>query len=983
LFICRLALAVIFIDGRAPMKPGKDSPDLLYPGLSYPISALLHFTPQVGLAMNMKYALSIFVFCLVLPGRVSALAWDTELVHEYKNYEISRSAVAVDQNGYAHVFYGGTHLFHQYFDGTEWKEEVVDPTPQSGYGAIVAIDGNGTFHILYKDLYDNTPYNSQFDSGIKYAHGKQGQWTIESTPFGEHVLQSPSRDASGEIAVDSNGVVHFAYIDNVGSGLGLKHATKASGAGNWSIETVDPEVMSNLESVSIGIDSNNKVHIAYFAGQSSTSLSYANNVSGTWNLESLAEIESYDGLKDFDLALDSQNKIHVCYRTHIPAESEYVLYCMQNSPGGWVSEMVDNGNTGAPENTSAGHSLQLLIDENDALHLAYYLQVGSENKYIRYATNASSTWQFATRALNRLSVDNFVPNLVLGSEVSIFYQPEDFSPFFNEGEIFRARWDGTSWTQDIFAKSAFPVVRNPSSLYVDANNVSHIAYVAGDEVTTYLYYANNEGGVWKSERVGTALTSRTYDESTPAIVVDSAGAVHIIYAGVSPNSNSTYEMTNASGVWQQYLLSGSYQSTKYAAALDASGHIHVAYLTLGSLSGGTGVGWHLRYATNASGSWQEEIAYQIVDEPAYLSPWYDEADLAIDMQVDPSGEIEVAFLREQGSLDLEDMLYLARKSNGSWFVTPMLKKRSLEPLIDTNKPYVDWRLPSVKLDDEGFVHLSYFAYECPFAHNYDLCMPSGLWYSTNKGGRWSHRTLSSEIYEVSPSLPFVVPRNPSVGIGSDGKPRFEYYHDAYQHLRIAKVSSCVSISEVIADNLLYDYEDNEEYIGFAWPLAHESTGELVTSFFVGPNAGLGFGRSADGLSVSAQCSGSSISLTIRNATADSIRIGDVARLGNYRFLTENCKGKTIASGNDCRITLDTSRASPRDYSSAMAMAYTRSGDENSQIIFVGEMFGPGDSDRGDEDSDDSGGGGGGGGGTVDFALLLGLLSLLGLRRRSL
>jgi len=109
---------------------------------------------------------------------------------------------------------------------------------------------------------------------------------------------------------------------------------------------------------------------------------------------------------------------------------------------------------------------------------------------------------------------------------------------------------------------------------------------AGDN----LYYAYFDGSQWQYEVVdGSEQTVLN-----ASIAIDSNNKVHISYHDVT-NFDLKYA-TNASGSWQTVSIDeyGGYYSS---IAVDSNNKVHIGYYG-GSPSG------DLKYATNASGSWQ-------------------------------------------------------------------------------------------------------------------------------------------------------------------------------------------------------------------------------------------------------------------------------------------------------------------------------------------------------------------------------------------
>jgi len=95
--------------------------------------------------------------------------WTTEEIDSNisaKCRELSDSYLGLDPDGNAHIAYTGLDdedipvLKYATNASGEWVTEIVDPSPNSGIGASIAVDGEGYVHISY---YDNG------NSSLKYA----------------------------------------------------------------------------------------------------------------------------------------------------------------------------------------------------------------------------------------------------------------------------------------------------------------------------------------------------------------------------------------------------------------------------------------------------------------------------------------------------------------------------------------------------------------------------------------------------------------------------------------------------------------------------------------------------------------------------------------------------------------------------------------------------------------------------------------------
>jgi hypothetical protein len=134
------------------------------------------------------------------------------------------NSMVVDATGYPHLAYTSYskgELKYAYWNGTNWKLEVVDSREQGGVGGYER--GLGTSLILAPDgtarisyfIADNA---TQGDATLKYAQKKDGQWVRERVD-GVRMLGSWQGFRSS-LVLDGNGLPHTTYDD----GGSLKHA---------------------------------------------------------------------------------------------------------------------------------------------------------------------------------------------------------------------------------------------------------------------------------------------------------------------------------------------------------------------------------------------------------------------------------------------------------------------------------------------------------------------------------------------------------------------------------------------------------------------------------------------------------------------------------------------------------------------------------------------------------------------------------------
>ncbi len=246
----------------------------------------------------------------------------------------------------------------------DWEIETIDSTGNVGSLSSIAVDSSGGVHISYLD---------DTNTALKYATNASGTWRIETIDNSGYI------GASTSIAVDSSGGVHISYV--VKGIDDLKYATNRNvSPGNgtcyntvWDCETVD-----SLGTVgyynSITVDLNNKAHISYVYQTHFTTLAelrYATNASGIWEVET-----AYSGFTKAvtSIAVDSSGGVHISFGS---------LKYATNTSGIWVSENIDY--TG-----DMGTYTSIALDARSGVHISYF-DAYSYVFDLNYATNSNVT----------------------------------------------------------------------------------------------------------------------------------------------------------------------------------------------------------------------------------------------------------------------------------------------------------------------------------------------------------------------------------------------------------------------------------------------------------------------------------------------------------------------------------------------------------------------------------------------------------------
>lgn len=274
----------------------------------------------------------------------------------------SHTAIAVDANEKVHISYidstNGKLKYKTNVSGS-WVTWIIGSA--SDQATSIAADANGKCHIVYNGTNGDLSYatNVTSDAGL-ISIVEAGAW---SGVYGDE-----------DIAIDSGGNPHMTYFR--ATAADLKYATKASGAWSTSI-VVDGTTPGPMPaySASIGVDSDNKIHICYYDDAAPDSIKYVTNASGSWVETTIDAIGLAAGWRT-SLAVDSNNKIHMSYYVWNNDALKYAT----NASGTWQTETVDN--TSGNVSTAS-----LAIDKTNQVHVVY-----SSGSGFMYARKSAGTW---------------------------------------------------------------------------------------------------------------------------------------------------------------------------------------------------------------------------------------------------------------------------------------------------------------------------------------------------------------------------------------------------------------------------------------------------------------------------------------------------------------------------------------------------------------------------------------------------------------
>lgn len=255
-----------------------------------------------------------------LPSNVAwaTPGWTTEVVAETQAATENRdTSIAADSTGAAHIHYsfderiGTTTVrdFHYYATNSlgPWSPELL--AQPSSVSTAIALDSGDNVHVGYMSF------------GLKHAVRTTGTWSIEAV--------DSTGDCEASLALDSVGKVHFAYLSSAAGGT-LRYATNASGSWVYSdIETLANKGCGPLKTVSVGVDAAGASHIAYGGASPNYGLRYATNRGGTWTVATLDS----SVVEQVSLAVDLNSKVHIAFSNNL-----FQIKYAQDTTGAWVIE---------------------------------------------------------------------------------------------------------------------------------------------------------------------------------------------------------------------------------------------------------------------------------------------------------------------------------------------------------------------------------------------------------------------------------------------------------------------------------------------------------------------------------------------------------------------------------------------------------------------------------------------------------------------
>lgn len=481
-----------------------------------------------------------------------------------------------------------------------------------------------------------------------------GGWIQECVDCPKYAVSLTDRS----LRLDAAGHPHMAY--------GGDHLYYAWHDGTtWHRETADSAPAVGARAT-LGLDALNRPHIAYY-DRPQDAIKYAHRDEAGWHVETIATDVRADP-PYISLAVDSQGEVHLAFDGTAWIDG-YGLHYARRGPADWTIEYV--GNPGLEL-----RGLSLALDGNDVPQIAFIVEEGSK---LWHAWREDDGWDYyaADTGLGRpyavsLALDSqgqakvaldggtalwygwrlgavwlFETAVPTGADSVSLALDDNGQPWVSHhdrgtGELLVSHKEGTTWQVEVALaaeSSDLPTVAD-TSLALDGHGRPRVVTNRRGS----LQYVQKDGGAWVSEVVEhTAAVGRYSD-----LAVDSEGYVHVAYYDYT-GARFKYAQQHATG-WHLQTLPCDIERNTFgpvSLALDGNDRPHIVY-TEYDVASGT---YQVRYLTWDGQDW---LAETVADDWAW----------SVSLALSEGGAPHIGFCVPHPDLDVR----YAHREPGGWQV---------------------------------------------------------------------------------------------------------------------------------------------------------------------------------------------------------------------------------------------------------------------------------------------------------------------------
>lgn len=357
-------------------------------------------------------------------------------------------------------------------DADSSTKNVLLPTSVLTSGSInqsykpeVFVDSSNNIHVAWQEEYSTLPDRIHYTT-----------WNAASKTWSSLKIVNEESDGDGynpTLAVDDVGNVFIAWDDRgdiAGSGTDADIFFRIWNASTstWSgIEVVSVGDTTTCYRPSLGIDSNNNVHISWMNYESVPAPLYAvfnifynfrDAATGTWNGTEILSVTTLDYSQNPSLVVDKSDNVHIVWRTSVDnydgsgADADIVYRSWNAATDSWSTTDVIS-----TESTGDSYYPFIALDGQENIHCVWhdstdYNSAGIDSDiFYKYWNAITETWSITEVISTESTEDSEYPRVAVDNEDSIRIAWKDETNYENSGtdsDIFYKYWDvgSSSWS---------------------------------------------------------------------------------------------------------------------------------------------------------------------------------------------------------------------------------------------------------------------------------------------------------------------------------------------------------------------------------------------------------------------------------------------------------------------------------------------------------------------------------------------------------